>query len=56
MSRPSPAVKARYNAATMRITFSLNKAETEKIKALNLTQKEANRIAKDLFLKHINRF
>jgi len=53
MSRPSPAVKKRYNDATMRIAFSLNKSETERIKALQLTQKEANAIAKKLFLEHI---
>ena len=52
MSRPSPAVKKRYNDATMRIAFSLNKAETDKVKQ-SLTQKEANSIAKKLFLEHI---
>lgn len=53
MSRPSPAVKKRYNDATMRIAFSLNKAETERIKALGLTQKETNATAKKLFLARI---
>jgi|GEM_PF-4581737 len=53
MSRPSPAVKKRYNDATMRIAFSLNKAETEQVKQ-SLTQKEANAIAKRLFLAYIN--
>lgn len=57
MSRPSPVVKKRYNDATMRITFSLNKSETELVKEIfkipGLIQKDANRKAKDLFLQYI---
>lgn len=52
MSRPSPAVKKRYNDATMQIAFSLNKSETEQVKK-TLTQKEANAIAKRLFLNYL---
>lgn len=38
----------------MRIAFSLNKGETERIKALLLTQKESNATAKKLFLEWLD--
>lgn len=51
MPKIYPAAKKRYSQKTRRIAFSLNIKQTEQ--AAELTQKEANALAKGLFLEEI---